>query len=82
MADYDAEERREALSKGHALPGRDGAPPRFPINNCEDVRNAIHDLNRIPRSERPQVRRYIARRAVELGCHLPESWKVRHGNKD
>jgi hypothetical protein len=78
MADYSAEQRRAAEAQGHALPPlEEGGEPRYPINNCQDVKNAIRDLGRTAPSERPRVRAYIARRASELGCDLPDSWRFK-----
>lgn len=64
--------RKKAAEDGDALP--DGS---FPIANCTDVENAIRDLNRIPEGERETARRHIAKRALALGCPLPESWHMR-----
>lgn len=78
-ADYwTAERRGEALAQGHALPPlHDGEEPRYPIETCEDVHDAIRSLGRTEPSERPVVRAYIVRQATRLGCPLPETWKVR-----
>ena len=80
--DWDAAERKAALKKGHALPPlHEGEEPRYPINSCKDVKDAVRSLGRTKPSDRPAVRRYIARRAAELGCPLPSSWKVKRGEK-
>lgn len=75
---WTADERRRALSEGHALPPlHEGGEPRYPIEDCEDVSAAIHDLGRTQASNRAEVRAHIVRRATALGCDLPDTWKVR-----
>lgn len=77
---WNAAQRRAALEKGHALPPlAEGEEPRYPIDSCEDVEHAIRDLGRTAAGDRERVRRHITRRALELGCELPESWKLRKG---
>jgi hypothetical protein len=77
------ERRREAAERGHALPPLHGeGEPRFPIDDCTDVAHAVEDYGRIPDEEKPEVRRYITRRAVELDCPLPRDWHVRKVNDD
>ncbi len=56
----------------------------YPVRNCEDLRNAIRAYGRAPASERAQLRRFIVRRKVELGCtdvELPEDWHITRGDK-
>ncbi|MPZ27535.1 MAG: hypothetical protein GEV12_14280 [Micromonosporaceae bacterium] len=79
MADPSAEERRRLASQGRALPGRDGGPGRFPIRNRDDLDRAIQAVGRVrPNTEqaRAKVRRFIIRRARELGLAsmIPDSW--------
>jgi hypothetical protein len=79
---WNAAQRRDALERGHALPPlTEGDEPRYPIDSCSDVENAIRDLNRPGTPDTERVRRYIARRAVELGCALPPTWKLRKGSE-
>ena len=76
--------REKALGEGHALSPLQGEnKPRYPIENCEDVRNAVHDYGRSDPADRPAVRRHIARRAIELGCpeELPEDWHITRGEE-
>ena len=78
---WSAAQRRAALERRHALPPlTEGDEPRYPISDCEDVEAAVRDLSRPGTPDTERVRRYIARRAIELGCPLPESWKLRKGN--
>ena len=74
---WTAEERREAEARGDTAYGSS-----YPIESCDDLRRAIQSYGRAPESERPQLRRFIARRKVELGCPepLPESWRLRRGH--
>lgn len=52
--------RREAQSHGDTMPGG-----RFPIRNANDLSNAKHDFGRA--NDKPAVRRWINKRAKELG---------------
>jgi hypothetical protein len=76
MTDYEdrktfsAEHRRELAEKGWALP--DGS---FPIQNCQDLRNAIPALGRTDESKRQRVRAHIRKMAKVHGCELPKSWQ-------
>lgn len=79
MAEWDDARRREAFERGHAMaPLRPGGEPRFPIEDRDDVHNALTDYNRIPDTEKPGVRRHITRRAVEIGAadELPDDWHI------
>lgn len=74
MADISAEQRRQAASRGQALPGG-----RFPIRNRTDLENAIRAVGRVrPNTEaaRAKVRRFIIRRAHALGLSnlIPDTW--------
>lgn len=74
MADISTEERRRAASRGQAMQGG-----RFPIRNREDLANAIRAVGRVrPNTEqaRARVRRFIIRRARELGLTsmIPDTW--------
>ncbi len=81
MAKWTAARRREALNRNHALPPvTDGDEPRYPIEDCQDFDNAVRDLNRPGTPDKERVRRYIARRGVELGCEMPENWRVTNGS--
>lgn len=71
---WNTAQRRKALAAGHALPPD---PGRFPIEDCDDVDNAVADLNRPDVEDKEEVRAFITRRAIALGCPLPESWRLR-----
>lgn len=71
LKDFTAERRRELAKKGHALP--DGS---FPIENEEDLKNAIQAFGRAKNKE--AAKRHIIKRAKALGKTnlLPNDWKV------
>lgn len=55
-----ANARRSAESHGEAMPGG-----RFPIRNASDLQNAKHAFGRA--NDKPAVKRWINKRAKELG---------------
>jgi hypothetical protein len=77
MAEFTEAEREADAASGAALP--DGS---FPIENCQDLRNAVQAYGRARPEHRAAVRRHIARRKIELGCdeELPESWHIERGH--
>lgn len=84
MADPGAGERRRLAQQGRALPGRDGAPGRFPIRNRTDLENAIRAVGRVSPAtdtQRALVRRFIVRRARALGLLnlIPDTWDTTTG---
>jgi len=81
MAQPDADKMRNLVKQGKAMrtPAGDDRPGRFPIANRDDVLNAIRAVGRVrPNTEeaRQQVRRFILRRAHELGLNslIPPTW--------
>ncbi|GAB3115676.1 hypothetical protein GCM10027160_23370 [Streptomyces calidiresistens] len=85
MATPGNEELRALVRDGKAMPapGQD-RPGRFPIRNRDDLAKAIRAVGRVEpatEEERARVRRYIIRRARELGAvaDLPESWDLTTG---
>lgn len=75
--EFSAAERRRLAEEGEAMP--DGSFPIRTSHAEHDIHNAVLDYNRIPAGEKPAVRRWIVKRAVETGqvSELPESWHVR-----
>lgn len=75
MSDHNAEQRRKALAKGHALPNPGGGPPRFPIETAKDLANAIR-LAGHAKGDPAAVRSFIKRRARALGLssRIPDTW--------
>lgn len=71
MGDYNTAQRVALLKQGKALPGKDGGPPRFPIDDPSDVTSAV-GLARTP-EERAHTYKQ-ARRLGTLG-KIPANWK-------
>lgn len=69
---FSAQQREEATASGHAMPGG-----RYPINDVEDLHNAIHAIGRGSGSH-AAIRAHIVSRAKALGAtsSLPEEWGV------
>lgn len=80
MADPSQKERAALASEGKAMPS-DDAGGRFPIRNRDDLLKAIRAVGRVkPATEeaRAKVRRFIAKRAKELGLSnlVPDTWNA------
>lgn len=79
MAGPDTDTRRKLASQGKAMPDSEGSGGRFPIRNREDLAKAIKAVGRASGGEegRRKVRRFIMRRARELGLTsmIPDSWQ-------
>lgn len=69
---FTAEERRHATSTGAAMPGG-----RYPIENVEDLHNAIRAVGR-GKGSHAAIRAHIISRAKSLGAtdQLPEDWST------
>ena len=67
------DEREKLAKKGQALP--DGS---YPIRDVEDLKNAIQAYGRSKKSDRPEVRKHIMKRAHQLNYRhlIPENWKT------
>jgi hypothetical protein len=67
--DFSQDKRDELAKKGHALP--DGS---FPIENKDDLRNALHAFGRA--GDKAAAKAHIKKRAAALGADdmLPETW--------
>lgn len=74
---FSAEQRRQAAASGAAMPGG-----RYPIENSEDLHNAIHAVGR-GKGSHEAIRQHIIRRAKALGLtsELPEGWTMSSKNK-
>ena len=78
MPDLSQQERERLAKQGKAMPSDDGGG-RFPIRNRADLLRAIQAVGRVrPNTEeaRAKVRRFIIKRARELGLTslIPDSW--------
>lgn len=73
-AKYSAEQLRDLHDKGHAMTGPNGQID-YPIDDEEDLHNAIHAVGRGKGSHR-KIRAYIMRRAKEMGktSEIPDDW--------
>lgn len=72
LRDVSTEERKRDADAGRALP--DGS---YPIDNCQDLRNAIQAIGRA--KDPAKVKAHIRKRKAALGCSdvdLPESWAM------
>ena len=80
MPDLTTAKRQQLAKQGKAMPDPDGGGGRFPIRNREDLLNAIRAVGRAKGGEegREKVRRYIMRRATELGLSnlIPDTWRA------
>jgi hypothetical protein len=72
---YTAQQRRDALAKGHALPNP-GGPPKFPIENASDLDAAIRLAGHVKGMAQKTVQAFIKRRAKALGLssRIPADW--------
>jgi hypothetical protein len=71
--DYSAQERKDMVAKGHAMAGG-----RYPIANEEDLHKAVKAVGRSTKSSEESVRKFIMKRAKELGKEsvIPDTWKA------
>lgn len=67
---YSADDRKRMAGNGHAMP--DGS---YPIEDAEDLDNAIHAVGR-GGSDHDAIRRHIVKRAKALGLseRIPDNW--------
>lgn len=75
---FTAEQRRQLAANGKAMPGG-----RYPIENGEDLSNAVHALGR-GKGSHSAIKQHIIKRAKALGltAQLPEGWmKTKTGTK-
>jgi hypothetical protein len=72
---YTSAELAVTMKQGHAIPNKSGAPS-FPIGDLQDLSRAIRGVGRSSLADAGPLRRYIARRARELGHRemIPASW--------
>lgn len=71
--EFSAERREELAEEGEAMAGG-----RYPIENAEDLKNAIRAIGRTPEGRRSAVRMHIVRRAKDLGLQelIPGDWYI------
>ncbi len=75
-ADMPPSDRKKLAAKGKAVPDKK-AGGRFPITDEDSLKRAIQAIGRAKPEDRDKIRRYIIRRAKELGLLnlIPSSWK-------
>lgn len=81
MAQQSAKDMRDLVKQGKAMPAPGDAPGRYPIENRQDLQNAILAVGRVrPNTDaaRAAVRRFIQKRAAELKLDslIPPSWAM------
>lgn len=71
-AKYSAEQLQALKEKGHTYPGTTS----YPIDDEEDLDNAIHAVGRGKVAGHDAIRAYVIRRAKEMGRagKIPENW--------
>jgi hypothetical protein len=79
MTQPNAQDMRDLVKQGKAMPAPGDTPGRFPIENRQDLQNAILAVGRVrPNTDaaRAQVRRFIIKRAAELNLSslIPPNW--------
>lgn len=79
MAEQSAQDMRDLVKQGKAMPAPGDAPGRYPIENRQDLQNAILAVGRVrPNTDaaRAAVRRFIQKRAAELNLSslIPPNW--------
>lgn len=81
---YTADQLKALKDKGHAMaPASPGGDPRYPINNADDLDNAIMAVGR-GNGNHDTIRAYIIRRANALGLSskIPDNWNSDGSTKD
>lgn len=81
MAQPNAQEMRDLVNQGKAMPAPGDRPGRFNIENRSDLQNAILAVGRVrPNTDeaRAQVRRFIMKRAAQLNLSnvIPANWNA------
>lgn len=78
---YSAKQLRKLLKEGKAMRNAKGEPS-YPINDLEDLHNAIKAVGRGSGSH-DAIRRYVTRRAKAMGHSdlIPENWTSEGANK-
>lgn len=78
--DLNAAFRKKLLDKGQAMPNDDG-PPKFPINDGDDVKKAADLHGQVDDKDKPAVKRHIIKVAKKIGAtdKLPNDWKPNGG---
>ncbi len=75
-AKYSADDKKKLLAKGHAFKNANG-DASYPIDDAEDLGNAIHAVGR-GGADHDAIRKYIIGRAKALGLSskIPDNWNA------
>lgn len=70
MGNHNTEARKKLLAQGKTLPGVNGGPPKFPIEDASDLDSAIH----LARTD--EERAFVYRRAKQMNMlgKVPANW--------
>jgi hypothetical protein len=71
VGNHSADQRRQLLKQGKAIPDPNGGPPRFPIADASDLDSAVH------LARTPEERRFVYKRAQQMNMlgKIPSNWK-------
>lgn len=77
LAQFTQKSKEKLASEGHAFKNSSG-DASYPIRNVSDLKNAIQAFGRAKDSDKPQLKKFIMRRARALGHPelIPDSWKT------
>ena len=81
MTQPDAQQMRDLVKQGKAMPAPGDRPGRYNIENRQDLQNAILAVGRVrPNTDeaRAQVRRFIMKRAAQMNLSslIPANWNA------
>ena len=81
MTQPDAQQMRDLVKQGKAMPAPGDRPGRYNIENRQDLQNAILAVGRVrPNTDeaRAQVRRFIMKRAAQMNLPslIPANWNA------
>ena len=85
MAAVDLEEKRQfTAAQRRKAPTLPGSEDRLPIEKPIDVTAAVRSIGRVKEEDRARAKRWIMRRARELGCmdRIPDAWKTESKGKE
>ena len=77
MAAPDAATMKRLVKQGKAMPAPgQSRPGRFQIRTAAELDDAIQAVGRVPAEGRPAVRKFIMKRAAQLGLssRIPDTW--------
>lgn len=83
MGSYTKSQRQKLAAKGQAMENPDTGGD-YPIDNAEDVKDAVHLVGKSKHHSTSAVKRHIIKVAKKIGAAsaLPEDWNVKAENGD